>query len=124
MNGQRDARRPIQHESYNFPDISTASDGHLDPSQTGQSISSSVRPRAAASSPLRPPATTRLGTAHPSGNTNSSGVKPGLNRTGITLHIEGMKERIGLLESDNEHPCWTGIHHPARYDPGPSATDP
>ena len=100
MNGQHNMHHPIQHESYNFPDISTASDRQVDPHQFGQLISSLVCPCATASSPLCPPA--HSGTTHPPGNMTLSGTKPRLNKTGITLHIKGMKEQIGLLESDNE----------------------
>ena len=99
MNSEnRIARHPTQHPTYIFPP--TMSDVDLDPRLV---MPSPTRTREAFSSPIRPPADTRMGTARPPVSATLANPKTGLQKATVVLEIQRLKERIETLEDENEN---------------------
>jgi len=89
----------LQHPAYIFPP--TMSEPNLDPRLQ---IPSPTHTREAFSSPIRPPADTRMGAACPPVSATSAVPKTGqLQKTTAVLEIQRLKERIGTLEDENEN---------------------
>jgi len=99
MNGENHiARHPTQHPTYIFPP--TISDANLDPRLV---MPSPTRNREAFSSPIRPPADTRMGTARPPVSASSANPKTGLQKATAVLEIQRLKEGVEILEDENEN---------------------
>jgi len=88
----------LQHPIYIFPP--TMSEPNRDPRLQ---ISSPTHTRDAFSTPIRPPADTRMGAARPPVSATSAVPKTGqLQKAMAVLEIQCLKERIGTLEEENE----------------------